>query len=98
MRPHPINPCTRVMGAPAEMADECGDLQISDQHDAVWGNCMHSAWLPSPEEREAILNGQPIILRIVGTRHPVVAMWVGDFEGVDGTRDCGNVPCPKHGV
>lgn len=81
MTPTKIEPCTRIMGKPEGTLDEdCGDLQISDAHDPIWGNVMRSAWVPSPEEREAIANGAPVILQIVGKRHPVVAVFTGQWE------------------
>lgn len=79
MNCYPIHPCTRKMVSPVGMEDECGTLQISDQHDPIWGNMMRSAWMPTDEEREAIANGAPVILSIVGTMHPVVAVIVGEL-------------------
>lgn len=79
MNPFPILPCTRRMTSPQGMEDECGTLEISDVHDAVWGNMMRSAWMPTDEEREAIAAGAPVILSIVGKVHPVVAVYVGEL-------------------
>lgn len=39
---------------------------------------MQTAWLPTPEEIEAINAGAPIILTIVGTGHPPVRMETGE--------------------
>lgn len=77
MNPFPIVPCTRRMVSPKGMEDECGALQINDEHDPIWGNMMRSAWMPTDEEREAIASGAPVILSIVGKVHPVVAVYVG---------------------
>lgn len=79
MNPIPINPCTRRMGSPTGMEDECGTLEISDHHDPIWGNQMRSAWMPTDEEREAIAAGAPVILSIVGKSHPVVAVYTGEM-------------------
>jgi hypothetical protein len=79
MTPFPITPCTRKMTSPQGMEDECGTLQINDQHDPIWGNMMRSAWMPNDEERAAIASGAPVILSIVGTGHPVVAVYVGEM-------------------
>lgn len=82
MMPTKIEPCTRIMGRPDGMPEEdCLALHISDDHDPIWGNVMRSAWAPSPEEREAIANGAPIILQIVGKCHPVVALYTGAWAG-----------------
>lgn len=79
MMPTKIEPCTRELAPPPGVLEEdCAPiLQISDEHDPIWGNVMRSAWVPSPEEREAIANGAPIILQIVGKCHPVVALYTG---------------------
>ena len=77
MTPISIKPCTRRMGSPTGMEDECGTLEISDSHDPIWGNVMQSAWMPSDEERAAIAAGAPIMLQIVGQSHPVVAVFTG---------------------
>ena len=82
MLPTRIESCTRVMGRPAGMPEEdCMELAISDSQCPIWGNVMRSAWVPSPEEREAIANGAPIILQIVGKAHPVVALFTGEWKG-----------------
>ncbi len=39
---------------------------------------MESSWILTPEEIEKIKNGAPIILRVLGTGHPPVYMYVGD--------------------
>ena len=80
MTPFPIRPCTRRMTSPKGMEDECGTLEISDVHDPIWGNMMQSAWMPNDEEREAIASGAPVMLSIVGTAHPVVAVFVGELS------------------
>ncbi|HLP70429.1 MAG TPA: hypothetical protein VK181_23225 [Rhizobium sp.] len=42
---------------------------------------METAWLPTPDEIEAINAGAPIILRILGTGHPPVSLYVGEVPG-----------------
>jgi hypothetical protein len=79
MIPTKIEGCTRVMGSPTMMEDECADLEIKDEQCPIWGNRMLSAWHPTPEERIAIANGAPVILSIVGERHPVVAVYAGGW-------------------
>lgn len=77
MTPFPIEPCTRRMISPSGMEDECNTLEINETHDPIWGNLMRSAWMPDDEERAAIASGAPVILSIVGTSHPVVAISTG---------------------
>lgn len=77
MNPIPIEPCTRALDGPVGMEDECSNLQINDTHDAIWGNMMRSAWMPTDEERAAIASGAPVILSVVGKTHPVVSLAVG---------------------
>ena len=38
---------------------------------------MQTAWLPTPDEIEAIQKGAPIILTVLGTKHPPVILSVG---------------------
>jgi len=44
---------------------------------------METAWLPTQEEIAAISSGAPIILRILGTVHPPVLVYVGDIPEQD---------------
>lgn len=39
---------------------------------------METAWLPTPDEIAAIVAGAPIILRVLGTSHPPVMIYVGE--------------------
>ncbi|NEH72327.1 hypothetical protein [Rhizobium leguminosarum] len=39
---------------------------------------METAWIPDPDEIAAIVAGAPIILRILGTVHPPVMIYVGE--------------------
>lgn len=81
MTPTKIVPCTRELGRPAgTLEEDCSTLQISDVKDPIWGNLQLSAWVPSDEEREAIANGAPVILSVVGRSHPVVSLFVGDWH------------------
>ena len=38
--------------------------------------CMETAWELTPPEIEAIIAGQPLILRLLGTQHPPVMIYV----------------------
>jgi hypothetical protein len=45
---------------------------------------METAWIPSPAEIAAINRGAPIILRLLGTMHPPVTLYVGIAPGEEG--------------
>lgn len=75
---------TRELGKPKDWDDEkqgiCHALPIRDCIDAEGNPLMVSAWQPTPEEIEAIVNGEPILLFVFGTEehaHPVVSVGVG---------------------
>lgn len=42
---------------------------------------METAWLPTPEEIAAIVQGAPVILRVLGTTHPPVMLETGKVPG-----------------
>lgn len=44
---------------------------------------METAWFPTPAELDALKAGAPIILRILGTMHPPVFMYVGEEPADD---------------
>ena len=78
MSPIQIVPETRNLGRPqGTLEEDCSTLSISDHHDPIWGNVMRSAWMPTDEERQLIAGGAPVILQIVGSAHPVVAVFTG---------------------
>jgi hypothetical protein len=82
MQPGAIRNHTRDMGKPADWDEEkhgpCKTLKIRDDLIEERYPVMWSAWLPTPEEMEAIAKGAPIHLAIVGTSHPPVWIEVGD--------------------
>lgn len=81
MKPGKIANMTRALGAPIgwdhEKQGVCGTLPIRDDQDRA-GHSMTSAWYPSPEEIEAMKNGAPVLLNVLGTIHPPVALSVGN--------------------
>ena len=80
MTPVRIQGATRVMRKPVDWDDSkgvCLDLHIRDEVDDA-GRSMSSAWSPSAEDIAKIVAGAPIILNILGTVHPPVAITVGD--------------------
>ncbi|OXE37518.1 MAG: hypothetical protein CGW95_00980 [Phenylobacterium zucineum] len=78
MKSKPIEGATRVMGGPGLEDLHIRDTMVKKSHLDLHGvPCMSSAWEPSPEELQRIKQGAPIILRIIGTDHPPVAVEVG---------------------
>jgi hypothetical protein len=71
---------TRTLGAPWNWDNakqgKCGSLPIRDIETTA-GATMESAWHPTPEEIEALRNGAPVILSVVGHIHPPVMLSVG---------------------
>jgi hypothetical protein len=78
MTPLPLRDHTRRMAAPEGWNHEtqgiCGTLEIFDTPDGR----MVSAWQPSPAELQRLSEGEPVILSIQGTAHPVVSLSVAD--------------------
>jgi hypothetical protein len=83
MIPKRIAGATRYLGAPAgwepDKDGDCAHLAIADLQSAH-GPRMVSAWEPTPAEIEAMKNGAPVYLQIVGTAHPPVFIWVETHE------------------
>lgn len=81
MLPGRIEKHTRILGKPADWDEAvqgpCGGLPIRDVILAGNAQFMVSAWTPLPDEIERIVAGEPIVLGINGTGHPVVFMGVG---------------------
>ena len=80
MIPGRIRDATRYLGAPAGWKPEtdgpCGHLAIRDEMTTA-GRAMASVWEPTPDEIERIVAGAPVLLTVVGTVHPPVALSVG---------------------
>lgn len=73
--------CTAVLGAPSgwtpESSGPCCGLPIRvERHGDL--PCMVSAWEPTPEELAALNAGAKVMLRVVGSSHPPVMIYVGD--------------------
>ena len=85
-----VDGAARVFRAPEGMEDVCGDLEVADVPDPVWRNRMVCAALPSPEDIERLIAGEPLMLSIVGPEaghpdasHPVVSLYVGERVAPD---------------
>lgn len=68
---------TRYLGAPAgwepDSQGPCGHLSISDIPTTA-GRAMESLWEPTPDELAELNAGGVVVLTIVGTTHPPVAL------------------------
>lgn len=40
--------------------------------------CMVTAWLPTPDEIERLINGASVHVRILGTTHPPILVHMGE--------------------
>jgi hypothetical protein len=73
---------TRNLGAPQnwdpETHGECGVLPIRDGLHSPGVPCMVSEWKPNPEEIAVLAAGGSIFLSIIGSSHPVVAVYIAD--------------------
>ena len=75
-----IQGCTRVIGrAQGYYGLPLRDIVINDTVTGPETPAMETAWLPTPEELAALQAGAPIILRVVGTGHPPVMLYIGDL-------------------
>lgn len=68
---------TRDLGAPADWEPSehgrCGHLAIIDIETQA-GPAMQSVWEPTPEELRILVAGGKVVLTVVGTCHPPVAL------------------------
>ncbi len=80
MRTIPIKGCTRRIGAPEGWDHEkdgiCHTVEVVDQ-EIDGSNWMTTAWIPKPDELKRLNDGMPILLMIMGSRHPVVSLQIG---------------------
>lgn len=53
------------------------DILVNDTVTGPNSPAMETAWLPSVEEIALLLAGAPLILRVMGTGHPPVMIYVG---------------------
>ncbi|EHK56863.1 hypothetical protein [Allomesorhizobium alhagi] len=74
-----IEGCTRVLGkSQGYIGLPLRDVVINCTVGGVGTPAMETAWFPTPKEIEAINAGAPVILRVVGTGHPPVMLFVGE--------------------
>lgn len=73
MLPGRIDGANLRLTPPENFRESCWDLFVRFN-----GDTFTSAWFPSAEEAQRILDGAPIYLKIAGDSHPPVALYVGD--------------------
>ena len=71
-----IEGCTRVLGQSQGYLGLPVRDTVATDADGSQVPCMETAWEPTPAEIAAIVAGQPVVLRILGTGHPPVMIWV----------------------
>lgn len=80
--------CTRVIGeTQGYIGLPLRDIVVNDSVSGPDTPAMQTAWAPSADEIEAIGDGLPIILTVLGQGHPPVMISVGDEEGVPTDSD-----------
>jgi hypothetical protein len=73
-----IEGCTRTIGeSQGYIGLPLRDVVINDVVDGPQTPGMESAWALSEDELAAVTAGKPIILRVMGTTHPPVMLYVG---------------------
>ncbi|KAB0682021.1 hypothetical protein [Aureimonas leprariae] len=76
-----VEGCTRVIGeSQGYIGLPLRDELINCAVDGPAVSAMVSAWQPMPEEIARIMSGEPIHLRVLGTAHPPVMLFVGSSE------------------
>jgi hypothetical protein len=78
-----IKDFTRALGAPRDwdpvaMDAKIAILPIRDHVDEKGVPSMISQWEITPAELEKLNKGADIFLRVLGTTHPPVGLWVGE--------------------
>lgn len=72
-----IQGTTRVIGkSQGYIGLPLRDIALKDPTDGKITPAMESAWLLAPDEMQALIDGRPLILRVLGTGHPPVNMYV----------------------
>ncbi len=70
---------TRILGkAQGYMGLPIRDEFVNDKVNGKNTPSMVTAWHPTPKELEALNNGAPIHVRILGTVHPPIMVEVGE--------------------
>lgn len=87
--------CTRTLGAsqgyiPLPLRDET----IIDRATGKEVNSMVTLWHLSMDEKLRLMNGEPLVLRLMGTHWPPCLLYVGDDTAPDET-DIELPPLPK---
>ncbi len=87
MRPVAISGAQVVLGRPATWDEEkdghCGGLPVRREVGEGGHLWMASAWEPTPEELQQLLEGGHVILRVSCPQHPVTSLSVSPAAPVD---------------
>ena len=71
--------CTRVIGkSQGYLGLPVRDEKINDAVNGPGTPCMTTAWLPTPKELDALVNGAMVHVRIFGVNHPPIMVEVGE--------------------
>lgn len=74
-----IRGATRVIGeSQGYIGLPLRDITVFDAAAGRERPAMETAWSPTAEELEALNRGEPVILQLLGNRHPPVMIGVGD--------------------
>lgn len=78
MNPVNVHLCNTIFAAPAGSETEIEPLPVLAERYADGSVSLTSFWVPTPEEITQIVNGQPIMLSVLDTKHPPVKMAVAN--------------------
>ena len=74
-----ITGCTRVLGkSQGYLGLPVRDITLDDTVNGPGTPAMQTAWLPTPEQVQAIVAGAPVILTVLDRMHPPVHVSVGE--------------------
>lgn len=78
-----IDGATRCLAKPGDMSDdECHSLHVRDVLTPEGNPVMLSAWVPTPEELQALMAGGHVVLGVCGNAHPPVFLIVTPPPGM----------------
>lgn len=82
MRPIKFEGANIDLAKPKDMTDEqCFTLPAEKNVDANGFDYFLTAWLPNKEDLEALQQGRPLFLKVLGQGHPPVALFTVDENG-----------------
>lgn len=81
---HPINfeGANINLAKPNDMTDEqCQPLPAEKNVDNHGFPYFLTAWMPNKEDVEALMEGKPLWLKVIGTTHPPVVLFTVNEDG-----------------